>query len=49
MLILKNLNIVLYNYIQDNPVIRNIISYFCNNALMHEFKRFLMPELLAIR
>ena len=37
-LTLRDLNIVLYNYIQDNPIFTSIISYFCHNALMHGFK-----------
>ena len=37
-LTLKDLNNVLFNYIQHNPVFTSIISDFCHNALIHEFK-----------
>ena len=38
---LKNLNTVLHNCIQKNPILTIMIFYFCHNALMHGFKCFI--------
>ena len=38
---LKNLNTVLCNYIQNNPIFIGIIFYFYHKALMHGFKCFI--------
>ena len=39
---LKNLDTVIYNYIQDNPIFTSSIFNFCYNALMHGFKCFII-------